>query len=397
MREHRTYGTFKYSAMALDRVRTDAYADALRRTITPDSVVVDIGCGTGIFSLLACGFGARRVFAIELDDCIDVARRIAADNGLEERIEFIQDRSINVELPEPADVVVSDLRGTLPYFDNHLHTIIDARDRLLDSQGTLIPRRDTLWAAIVEHPLLYDVVAIPPPERTYGFDLSAGFAPSNGRMKRGQAELDQLLSRPATVMTLDYTSVDTVDGTGDVTLAMRREGTAHGVLLWFDAELVDGVGFSTGPGNDTMYDSEFFPFVHPVAVEPNDLATLRLHAKHVVDDYWWRWSTRLVGADGTVRAEFDQSELEQLVGSVDALERTVETLGRLDEHRVVELNEPGRIAGRVLSLLAGGELSQGEVASMLACEFPNRFTHWKEALVAVAEIAEEYGRRGADR
>lgn len=71
-----------YGAMIADRVRVSAYADALRRVITSDSVVIDLGTGTGIFALLACRFGARRVYAIEPSDAIQVAREIAARPSL---------------------------------------------------------------------------------------------------------------------------------------------------------------------------------------------------------------------------------------------------------------------------------------------------------------------------
>mgnify|MGYP001184895145 CR=1 FL=1 len=73
--------------MIADRVRMDAYVRALRQAVVPGSVVIDIGTGTGIFAMLACQFGARRVYAIEPDDAIQVAREIAAANGFADRID----------------------------------------------------------------------------------------------------------------------------------------------------------------------------------------------------------------------------------------------------------------------------------------------------------------------
>lgn len=69
-----------------DQGRVEAYAQALRRATRPGSVVADIGTGTGIMALLACRAGARRVYAIEPDDIIQVARALAQDNGLADRI-----------------------------------------------------------------------------------------------------------------------------------------------------------------------------------------------------------------------------------------------------------------------------------------------------------------------
>ncbi len=116
-----------YVEMILDQPRTQAYVSALERAVRPGSVVVDIGTGIGIFALLSCRFGARKVYAIEPNDAIHTARRIAADNGFADRIEFIQDVSTRITLSERADVVVSDLRGMLPLFSHHIDSIIHAR------------------------------------------------------------------------------------------------------------------------------------------------------------------------------------------------------------------------------------------------------------------------------
>ena len=59
-----SYSIRDYGTMMADEVRTNAYAEALRRAVRPGDVVLDLGAGTGIFSLLACRFGARRVHAV---------------------------------------------------------------------------------------------------------------------------------------------------------------------------------------------------------------------------------------------------------------------------------------------------------------------------------------------
>src|SRR5215510_3854804 len=102
------YNVSSYGFMIADNVRMEAYSEALRRAVKPDSVVVDIGAGTGVFALLACQFGARHVYAIEPADAIQVAREIAAANGYADRIECVQKLSTEVTLPERADVIISD-------------------------------------------------------------------------------------------------------------------------------------------------------------------------------------------------------------------------------------------------------------------------------------------------
>src|SRR5262245_51798593 len=92
----RMYSVDNYGAMIADRVRFDAHAEALRRVVTPSTVVVDIGAGTGIMSLLACKFGARRVYAVEPSPAVQLLVEAARDNGYADRIVVLQQRSNEV-------------------------------------------------------------------------------------------------------------------------------------------------------------------------------------------------------------------------------------------------------------------------------------------------------------
>src|SRR5215510_9070288 len=155
------YSLHFYGQMIADAPRMNAYAEALRHTVNRDSVVMDLGCGPGVFALLACKLGARRVYAVEPDNVIGLAREAAAANGFSDRIEFFEKLSTEITLPEPATIIISDLRGVLPLFEQNVASIIDAHERLLAPGGVLIPHRDVLWAAVVEAPEQYDEIVGP--------------------------------------------------------------------------------------------------------------------------------------------------------------------------------------------------------------------------------------------
>ncbi|HEX5873285.1 MAG TPA: class I SAM-dependent methyltransferase [Pyrinomonadaceae bacterium] len=286
------YSLHFYGRMIAGGPRMDAYAAALRHTINPDSVVMDVGCGPGVFALLACKLGARRVYAVEPESVISIAREAAAANGYADRIEFFEDFSTEVTLPEPATIIVSDLRGVLPWFEQHIPAIIDARERLLAPRGTLIPRRDILWAAVVESADRYEEIIGPWEENGFDFDLSAGTRRVTNTWRKTRIAPAELLTEPVCWTTIDYYEVNSPDIRAEISWRVRRKGTAHGVAVWFDTDLVDGIGFSNHPKQpELIYGNGLFPFSKSIEVMEGERITLRLTAKMVEDAYVWCWDT----------------------------------------------------------------------------------------------------------
>jgi len=284
------YSLHFYAQMLADAPRTDAYVEALRRAVTPDSVVLDLGSGPGVFALLACKFGARRVYAVEPDSAINIGREAAAANGFAERVEFFQNLSSEITLPEPATVIISDLRGVLPWFQQHVPSIIDARQRLLAPGGVLIPRRDVLWAAVVEATDRYEQIV--GPWQRFDLDLSAGVSRVTNTWRKTRIRAEELLTEPVCWATLDYYEVESSDVCAEIPWCAARRGTAHGIAVWFDSDLADGIGFSNRPGlPELIYGNGFLPFSRPVEVNEGEQIVLKLRADFVQDDYVWSWAT----------------------------------------------------------------------------------------------------------
>jgi len=372
--------------MIADRVRMDAYERALRHSIKPGMVVLDIGTGTGILAMLACQFGARRVYAIEPSDSIQVARDLAVANGYADRIEFIQGLSTAITLPERADVIVSDLRGVLPFFEHHIPSVIDARRRFLAAGGVLIPRKDTCWAVVVEAPKMHREYTAPWDDNGFGLDMHAARQLVTNMWRRAQMGPDDVFAVPHCWATLDYASVESPDVSAEMTWTPARAGTAHGLCVWFDAMLGDGISVTNAPGGpETIYGNAFFPWSSPASLAVGDTVSVVLRADLIADEYVWRWTTRVMdqGHPDRIKDSFDQSTFHGAPLSPARLRKRAAGY-------TSTLNEDGQIDALVLDLM-GCHTPLREIARQVSGRFPTRFPRWQDALPRAGDLSEKYG------
>ena len=386
------YDLFAYGKMIADTVRMEAYESALRRLIDPHKIVLDIGTGTGVMALLACHYGAKKVYAVEPGDAVHLAKEIAAANGWSDKIVFYQQRSTDLVLPKPADIIVSDLRGVLPIFQHHLPSIIDARDRLLGETGTLIPQCDNLYVSIVAAPRLVEAYRHPWTDSPYGINMQPAADCLIHLWRKANFRKEDLLCRPAPWAALDYRTIVRADVQGSVELVIDGETTAHGFAMWFDTDLFEDAGFSTAPGsNDTVYGQAFFPWPEPMALAAGDAVTISLKAIYAgLETIWW-WHTRIyhLGDIHRLKAEFRQS-------TFFAKPLGLQNLHKRQSSSTPELRDSGRIDLFILQQMDGRKTLK-EIAQRTQKRFPDYFHSVTDALRRVADMSERYSRDGMDR
>jgi precorrin-6B methylase 2 len=129
----------EHARMLHDDRRTSDYIAALVQAVRPPDIVLDIGTGSGVLAIAAARAGARHVYAVEASDIADVAERVFAANGVQDRITLIRGWSRDIELSEPADLLVTEVIGNEPLEEEILETTLDARSRLLKPGARLIP------------------------------------------------------------------------------------------------------------------------------------------------------------------------------------------------------------------------------------------------------------------
>jgi type I protein arginine methyltransferase len=378
------YSIQQFGHMISDTVRMNAFTEALRRSLPPGGVVVDIGAGMGIFALLACQMGARRVYAIESNALVELGEQMAAVNGFADRIVFIREMSTKVELPEQADVIISDLRGQLPLYHYAISSLLDARRRLLKPGGVMIPTRDRLYVAVTSAPKVYHRALVEPwVENPYGLDMSA-VLPILVNQRVEDRELPLVfLTPPQEWVSLEYGYREDPNVVKTMEWVVETEGVADFVTVWFDAELFEDVGYSNSPANQgpKIYGHAMLPLERPVPLVPGDRVSVKLTALLVAGSYQYAWETRVAsGADGRIKANYQQSGL---------FATTLSEMRKSASRYVPRLGREGAWTRFVLNGMSEGKALE-VIAQELQGAFPEEFSNERDALSAVSGLSQRY-------
>ena len=387
-----SYSLRSYGRMINDRARSQPFVDALRKLVRPGSTALEIGTASGYFAFLCAQLGADRVYAVEPDGAIEVAKLCAADVPGSERITWIKGISTRLALPERVDLVFGDLHGTLPFYNHNIESMVDARLRHLKPGGSIIPMRDTVRVVPAQAPHEYRNVDEPWLANAEGLDLSSGrsfVANDWWRARSEPARADDLLATPATWGAIDYRSVTSSNLDGEMQWTVERPGTLHGYYVWFDGELAEGIGYSNAPDlPELVYGRAFFPLERAIEVAAGDRIDARFSARLVSDKRVMRWNTRIGDAEGRERARFEQSTFRARPVDRAALERTAA------EH-VPQLGREGRIDLSILGAMAQGQ-PLSRIATDLQQTYPQEFPTAAKAMARAARLSFKYGDQGPE-
>ncbi len=271
-----------HRTMLADRVRNQAFYEALKRVIVPgQSRVADIGCGTGLLGFMAARLGAKQVFLLEKSEIVEIAKKLAKHNKIR-NIEIVPAHSRDVEPPERVDIVVSETLGNYAFEENLIETLSDARDRYLEPDGILIPGAVQQFVTPVTAETYYRDLTI---WDDVGFGLD--FAPAkcmgfNNLYVRTFAPADLLDSgtRAANWDNVTFMKAATrTTRSGDVAFPMKKATTIYGLALWWTADLVDGISIATGPADPkTHWEQLYLPVLEPMVIKAGESLRVRLRS-----------------------------------------------------------------------------------------------------------------------
>ena len=222
-------------SMMNDVARNDVFGAALRAATAAqggDAVVLDVGSGAGLLSLVAASLGARKVYALEANrELADVSRALVRRNKAAGVVEVRHAMSTECAAedfgPRP-NVLVSETLGTFLLGESALFYMSDARDRLLAPGGTVIPAGGAQYVSVVHSRRLRDASRV---GRYEGLDLrpfnalvdtsSVVFTKQYGFVLRGSGVVDA--SPPLLIYDVDFHTDTAVRVAPDERAVLRFE------------------------------------------------------------------------------------------------------------------------------------------------------------------------------
>ncbi len=284
-----TYELNDFARMIADNDRRTAYLEAIDRHAA-GARVLDLGCGSGFFTLAALHAGASHVTAVDVADAVETLPRVLQDNGLADRASVF--RGDATRLDGSFDLIISDLRGASPLYRNHLGVLDHAHERLT-AGGIVLPSHDRLMAvAITDETWRTSTL------QSYALDdvdwsgvTDVVFA---GSRRTPDLLPDEVVTTSGCWSEIDYRDRDSLKRgllEGEPVVTATRDAEIGAIALFFEAEIDKGLRYSTGPGNRyPTYGRMRHGLREPLAIAKGDAVAIKISARRSAAEWHWEWS-----------------------------------------------------------------------------------------------------------
>ncbi len=254
-----------HRSLIADKHRNEAFYRALSKIIVPgETVVADIGAGTGLLGLMASKLGARQVYLYEMAEVAGVAQELLKENGAR-GCQVIPCHSCEMLDPPQVDVVVSETLGNYAFEENIIATLNDARARFLKPGGVILPSMVKQFMAPVISARI-DAELRVWSDVGFGINMSVAAHMSLNNAYVRKVASEELLERDGVMWDcVDFSSKQKSTRKGEVSWKVRAPTTVYGLCVWWRAQLIDGVEISTSPqAPSSHWEQLYFPIVDPV-------------------------------------------------------------------------------------------------------------------------------------
>ncbi|XP_021026440.1 protein arginine N-methyltransferase 7 [Mus caroli] len=160
---HQEIARSSYADMLHDKDRNIKYYQGIRAAVSrvkdrgQKALVLDIGTGTGLLSMMAVTAGADFCYAIEVfKPMAEAAVKIVERNGFSDKIKVINKHSTEVtvgpdgDLPCRANILITELFDTELIGEGALPSYEHAHKHLVQEDCEAVPHRATVYAQLVE-------------------------------------------------------------------------------------------------------------------------------------------------------------------------------------------------------------------------------------------------------
>ena len=256
--------------MLHDVQRNDAYKTAIQNCITPNSIVLDVGCGAGLLSIMAARAGAGHVYACESNGALAaVAEQNIERAGFSSRVSVINKRAeelrLGADLPSKCNVLLHELFAGNLVGEGVLRILDSINAELLTDDAVHLPNRFCVRIQGVRDPALIKAHRV---STVDDIDLSAlnVLAPSVSRqvsIKHGV-----MIGRAQTAV--EYSIVaNRVSGNCGKRIRIPqlwRRGIV-GFIQWISFTFPDGTTYENIPGTASHWKWRFYPIEHNTSTE----------------------------------------------------------------------------------------------------------------------------------
>ena len=254
--------------MLADGVRNKLLYEAIAKNVTPTTSFLDIGAGTGVWAILAAKLGAKRVVAVEIEEClIPIIYKHAQENGVADKIKIIQGNSNDVKIRGKFDVIVSELFGSDAFGEETVKSFIDLKNRFLAPNGILIPHKLAIRAvpAHVEK-TSRDFPAGLPVKCEFFRSLKLNYSQHVSLLERGGI---RFLTEPQKLLEIDFRSLEAAPPLENLTSSWELDdpSEANAIVVFNHSTFTDDIEMdSFGSQSWGVGTYAFVPFVQKSGV-----------------------------------------------------------------------------------------------------------------------------------